>query len=221
VQVGTALVGSVLSLHLDCMIRILLVDDQAIIREALKVLLEQEQDFQIVGTGENGQVAIDQVAALQPDVLLIDIIMPGMDGVTATQIISQRFPETKTIVLSGQDDEKSLAQALQAGAKGYLLKTTAREDLASTIRSVYRGHSQLGPGLFEKFVATMSASAPPEVALVTATSAGSGLGDVMQARSVQQQIQKLQQLNAACAALSTRLEVLRSGFQRLNRTVKL
>jgi DNA-binding NarL/FixJ family response regulator len=140
------------------MIRILLVDDQAIIREALKVLLEQEQDFEIVGTATNGQDAIDQVELLKPDVLLIDILMPGMDGVTATQIICQRFPETKVIVLSGHDDEEYLANALRAGAMGYLLKNTAGEDLSSTIRSVYRGYGQLGPGLFEKMVARVSSS---------------------------------------------------------------
>lgn len=135
------------------MIRILLVDDQAIIREALKVLLEQQQDFEIVGTANNGQGAIDQVEALQPDVLLIDILMPGMDGITATQIIHEQFPDIKIIVLSGHDDETYLSNALRAGAKGYLLKNTAAEDLASTIRSVYRGHSQLGPGLVEKIMA--------------------------------------------------------------------
>ncbi|MDX2216786.1 MAG: response regulator transcription factor [Oculatellaceae cyanobacterium bins.114] len=142
------------------MIRILLVDDQAIIREALKVLLEQQQDFDIVGTGNDGQAAIDQIEVLKPDVLLIDILMPGMDGITATQIIRQRFPDTKVIVLSGHDDERYLSNALRAGAKGYLLKNTAAEDLANTIRSVYRGHTQLGPGLVEKIMARVPESQP-------------------------------------------------------------
>lgn len=157
------------------MIRILLVDDQAIIREALKVLLEQEQDFEIVGTADSGQAAIDQVELLKPDVLLIDILMPGMDGVTATQIICQRFPETKVIVLSGHDDEEYLANALRAGAMGYLLKTTAGEDLSSTIRSVSRGHGQLGPGLFEKMVARVS-SFQGATSADTATAELPGLG---------------------------------------------
>jgi len=139
------------------MIRILLVDDQAIIREALKVLLEQEQDFEIVGTANDGQAAIERVEALHPDIALIDIVMPKMDGIAATQIIAQQFPETRVIVLSSNSDDKSLATALQAGAKGYLLKDTQGEDLANTIRSVYRGHGQLGPGLFEKMVARMTA----------------------------------------------------------------
>ncbi|MBD2462317.1 response regulator transcription factor [Oscillatoria sp. FACHB-1407] len=141
------------------MIRILLVDDQAIIREALKVLLEQQQDFEIVGTANDGQGAIAQVEALKPDVLLIDILMPGMDGITATQIIYDRFPDVKVIVLSGHDDERYLSQALRSGAKGYLLKNTAAEDLANTIRSVYRGHTQLGPGLVEKIIARVPDSA--------------------------------------------------------------
>jgi DNA-binding NarL/FixJ family response regulator len=168
------------------MIRILLVDDQAIIREALKVLLEQQQDFEIVGTATNGQGAIDQVETLKPDILLIDILMPGMDGITATQIIHQRFPETKIIVLSGHDDETYLANALQAGAKGYLIKNTAAEDLGNTIRSVYRGHSQLGPGLVEKIMARMNASESPNTATLPQAlpqSAQSSLAQTARAQS--------------------------------------
>jgi DNA-binding NarL/FixJ family response regulator len=138
------------------MIRILLADDQAIIREALKVLLEQESDFQIVGTANNGQTAIELVAAHQPDILLCDIEMPQMNGLTATQIICERFAHTKVIMLSSHAAEAYLTKALRAGAKGYLLKDTAAEDLASTIRLVQRGHSQLGPGLFEKILNSVS-----------------------------------------------------------------
>jgi DNA-binding NarL/FixJ family response regulator len=140
------------------MIRILLVDDQAIIREAMRVLLEKEQDFEVVGTADNGQTAIEQVAATRPDLLLCDIEMPVMNGIAATRVISQRFPDTKVIVLTSHGDEVTLASALQAGANGYLLKDTVTEDLVSTVRLVHRGHSQLGPGLFEKIVANVSGS---------------------------------------------------------------
>lgn len=132
------------------MIRILLVDDQVIIRQGLKALLELEADLQIVASADNGQAAIEKVEALRPDVVLIDIRMPGMDGVAATRIICQCFPETKVLVLSGYDDQAYLAEALQAGARGYLLKDTPAEELAASIRSVYRGYAQIGPGLFEK-----------------------------------------------------------------------
>lgn len=132
------------------MIRILLVDDQSIIRQGLKALLELHPDLQVVGTAKNGQTAIEQVEALQPDVVLIDILMPEMDGVAATQIIAQRFPETKVLVLSGYDDDEYIADALRAGAKGYLLKDTPAEELANAILSVHKGYAQTEPGLCEK-----------------------------------------------------------------------
>ncbi|MBV8884255.1 MAG: response regulator transcription factor [Chroococcidiopsidaceae cyanobacterium CP_BM_RX_35] len=132
------------------MIRILLVDDQRVIREGLQALLEPEVDFQVVGSANDGQTAIEQVEALQPDVVLIDIQMPRMDGVTATRIITQRFSETKVLVLSSYDDEASLANALRAGAKGYLLKDTPATELADAVRSVNKGYAQIGPGLFDK-----------------------------------------------------------------------
>jgi DNA-binding NarL/FixJ family response regulator len=122
----------------------------------MQTWLEREPDFQVVGSAHNGEEAIAQVEQQKPDVVLLDIQMPGMDGVTATGIICQRFAQTKVIVLSGHDDDAYLTNALQAGAKGYLLKNTAAVELAGTIRSVHKGYSQVGPGLFDKIVARMS-----------------------------------------------------------------
>lgn len=132
------------------MIRILLVDDQKLIRQGLKALLELDPEMDIIGSASDGQAAVEQVDMLNPDIALIDIQMPGMDGVTATRIISERFPATKTIVLSGYDDEEYLAEALRSGAKGYLLKDTPAEELVNVIRAVYKGYTQIGPGLLEK-----------------------------------------------------------------------
>jgi len=132
------------------MIRILLVDDQKLIRQGLKALLEIDPEIDIIGSASDGQAAIEQVGILNPDIMLIDIRMPGMDGVTATRIVSERFPETKIIVLSGYDDEEYLAEALRSGAKGYLLKDTPAEELVNVIRAVYKGYAQIGPGLLEK-----------------------------------------------------------------------
>jgi DNA-binding NarL/FixJ family response regulator len=134
------------------MIRILLVDDQTIICQALKALLDRQQDFQVVGIAADGYTAIEQVAALRPDVVLIDIQMPGLDGVAATRLISQRFSGVKVLVLSGHDDGAYLKAALSAGAQGYLLKDTGAEDLAAAIRSAHRGYGQMSPGLFEKMM---------------------------------------------------------------------
>jgi DNA-binding NarL/FixJ family response regulator len=143
------------------MIRVVIVDDQKVVTQGLKALLESEPDIQIVGTGANGQEAISLVANLLPSVLLIDHYMPVMNGVEATQIITQRFPDVAVLLLSGSDQDDHIAEALQAGAKGYLLKSTSSEDLASSIRSVDRGYSQIGPGLLEKLLAKLNSPAVP------------------------------------------------------------
>jgi DNA-binding NarL/FixJ family response regulator len=142
------------------MIRVVIVDDQKVITQGLKALLESEPDIQIVGTGANGQEAIELVTTLEPDVLLIDQYMPVMSGVEATQLIANRFPNVAVLLLSGSDQDDHIAEALQAGAKGYLLKTTSSEDLANSIRSVDRGYSQMGPGLLEKLLAKITPAAP-------------------------------------------------------------
>ncbi len=155
------------------MIRILLVDDQAIIRQGLRSMLESNPDMEVIGEAENGQRAIEQIPALQPDVVLMDIRMPVMDGVAATQAIAQHYPQTRVLVLTTFDDDEYVAQSMRLGAKGYLLKDTEPEELALAIRSVHKGHTQLGPGLFEKAVAPISTPAqqsiepPPEFAQLT------------------------------------------------------
>ena len=131
------------------MTRILLVDDQTLICEILKTRLEAEKDFQIIGYANSGQTAIQQVEKLQPDVILMDVEMPGMNGLNAIQIIKNRFPQTRIIVLSGNNDAACLAKAIKAGAHGYLVKTGKAEDLAETIRFVEQGNNQIEPKLLE------------------------------------------------------------------------
>jgi len=147
------------------MIRILLVDNQHIIRQGLKTMLESYVDMQVVGEAENGQRAIDQIPALQPDIILMDIRMPVMDGVAATGAIAQLYPDLKILILTTFDDDEYVSQAMRLGAKGYLLKDTEPEELAMAIRAVYKGHTQLGPGLFEKALnppaTTVVAISPP------------------------------------------------------------
>lgn len=145
------------------MIRILLVDDQSLIRQGLKALLELEADLEVVGEGENGQIAIALVESLHPDVVLMDIRMPIMDGVAATREICQRFAGTKVLVLTTFDDHEYVTEALRYGATGYLLKDTPSEELAAAIRAVYKGYTQLGPGLFEKAMAKvpLPSATPP------------------------------------------------------------
>lgn len=145
------------------MIRLLVADDQNLIRHALQVYLETEKDLEVVGSAQDGQTTLEQIELLNPDVVLLDIEMPGMNGLNTTQIICQRFPDTKVLVLSSHDDEYYINQALKMGAKGYLLKNTAAEDLAQVIRSVHKGYFQLGPGLSEKLVSNNSFENPTEL----------------------------------------------------------
>ncbi|MBD1862549.1 MULTISPECIES: response regulator transcription factor [Trichocoleus] len=150
------------------MIRVLLVDDQSILRQGLKALLELEPDLDVVGDASNGQVALQQVEALQPDVVLMDVRMPVMDGVAATRSICQRFPAIKVLVLTTFDDDEYIAEAMRVGAIGYLLKDTPSEELAAAIRAVYKGYAQFGPGIFQKVLSHMgpkpsaSANSPAE-----------------------------------------------------------
>ena len=155
------------------MIRLLLVDDQELVYQGMRAMLNLESDLEVVGVANNGQVAIQQVEALQPDVVLMDIRMPIMDGREATRIICQRFPDTKVLVVSTFDEDDYISHSIKAGAKGYLLKDMPVEELAQSIRLVYRGYSQMGPGLMEKMLEDMANSKsdpkiePAEVAELT------------------------------------------------------
>jgi hemolysin D len=132
------------------MIRVLLVDDQNAIRQMLQISLQPQTDLQIVGSAEDGRTALLEVEQLHPDVAIVDIEMPGVDGLSAIASICQRYSNTKVLVFSSYDDEQYIQDALKAGAKGYLLKSTPAEDIANAIRSVHKGYVQLGPGLLEK-----------------------------------------------------------------------
>ncbi|BAZ15302.1 two-component response regulator [Calothrix sp. NIES-4071] len=145
------------------MIKVLLVDDQYLIRQGLRALLELESDLEIVGEAENGREAIDLIAQLHPDVVLMDMRMPIMDGVAAQREIQKRFSDTRTLVLTTFDDTEYVATALQYGAMGYLLKDTPSEELAVAIRAVHKGYTQLGPGIVKKLFAfsTNEEPAPP------------------------------------------------------------
>jgi DNA-binding NarL/FixJ family response regulator len=154
------------------MIHILLVDDQTIIRQGIKSLLESQVDFEVVGEAENGKQAISQVEVLKPDIVLMDVRMPIIDGVAATKVITQQFPLVKVLILTTFDDDEYITQGMRFGAKGYLLKDTPLEPLVNAIRSVYSGHTHFGPGLFEKIIilseeTTKTPALPPELAELT------------------------------------------------------
>ena len=132
------------------MIRILIVGDQTFLCEVLQSWLDIKKDFQVVGYANNGKIAVEQLEFLQPDIVLMDIEMPEMNGLTATKKICNNFPSIKVIVLSANYDINSLNNAFQAGAQGYLLKTNKTEELANTIRLVYKGYNQIQSGLHKQ-----------------------------------------------------------------------
>ncbi|MBD2298669.1 response regulator transcription factor [Nostoc sp. FACHB-87] len=156
------------------MIKVLLVDDQNLIRQGLKELLKLEADLEIVGEAENGKIAVELAAKLQPDVVLMDIRMPIMDGVAATKEIHQHYENIKILVLTTFDNDEYVAAALQYGAMGYLLKDTPSEELAVAIRAVHKGYTQLGPGIVQKLlnqfphgIPTQSEPVPPSLTELT------------------------------------------------------
>lgn len=129
------------------MIRIVIADDQASIRLTLQAQLKSYTDIEVVGIAENGRQAIEQVAKLQPDVLLLDLEMPVLDGLGAAQEIKERFPETKLLLLTAQDASSALLPALRVGVHGYLYKSTPPDELVDAIRAVRQGHFQMGPNI--------------------------------------------------------------------------
>jgi DNA-binding NarL/FixJ family response regulator len=132
------------------MIKVLLADDQSIVREGLASLLQTQPDIEVIAEAENGQVAVKRSLELKPDVVLMDIRMPIMDGVAAIRTLTQQAPEIKIMVLTTFDDDEYVTQAMAYGAKGYLLKDTPSAELAQAIRAIDKGYTQLGPGLWEK-----------------------------------------------------------------------
>ncbi|MGF1589909.1 MAG: response regulator transcription factor [Pleurocapsa sp.] len=123
------------------MIRTLIVDDQNLIREGLRVLLEKATEIKIVGDANDGESALQKIEEIKPDVVLLDIDLPGIDGLIVSKRISLKFPEIKVIMLSSYEDESYVSKATESGAKGYLLKNVSSEELEWSIKLVYQGYS--------------------------------------------------------------------------------
>ena len=138
------------------MIKVLLVDDQTLIRQGIRLLLELEPDIQVVGQAADGRRALEQVEALYPDVVLMDVRMPEMDGLAATRLLSDKYPEVKVIILTTFEDDETVFEGLKAGASGYLLKDISSEEMAQAVRKVAAGEALIQSRLTRKVLAEFS-----------------------------------------------------------------
>jgi len=134
------------------MIELLIADDHKLVRQGLGRLLNTEDDIHVVGEATDGDEACERVRYFQPDIVLMDIHMPGTDGIAATQRINREFPEINVIILTMYGDEDHLFQAVKAGAKGYVHKDTSSETLLETIRAVHGGEAWLDPSIARKML---------------------------------------------------------------------
>ncbi len=132
-------------------IRILLVDDHAVIRQALRMLLESQAELEVVADVENGREAVTAVEKYNPDVVLMDVVMPGLNGLEATRQIRRISPSTHVVMLSGYVDEDQLLDALRSGASGYIVKKSDVSELVLAIQTVYRGNKYFSSALSEGF----------------------------------------------------------------------
>lgn len=142
------------------LIRLMIVDDQKLMRQGLRTLLELEGGFEIVAEAADGQAALDIYAELQPDVVLMDIRMPGMDGVEATRRLRQQWVGARVIILTTFNDDEYVFEALRVGALGYLLKDLSGEELANAVRAVANGGVLIDPSVAGKVVAEFARLAP-------------------------------------------------------------
>lgn len=142
-------------------IRLLIVDDQRLMRDGLRTLLELEPDLVVAGEAEDGASALEKYADILPDVVLMDIRMPRLDGVEATRRIRQRWNEARIIILTTFDDDALVFDGLRAGALGYLLKDVSGEELAEAIRKVAGGGALIEPSVARKVLAEFARLAPP------------------------------------------------------------
>ena len=132
--------------------KILLCDDQAVIRDGLEMLLNLEKDFQVIGAAQDGAEALELAAQKQPDLILMDLKMPIMNGIEATRQIRAKFPHIKILVLTTYDDDEWVFDAIRAGASGYLLKDTSRQKIVEAIRGTMDGKSFVDPAIAGKLL---------------------------------------------------------------------
>jgi DNA-binding NarL/FixJ family response regulator len=143
-------------------ITVLLADDHPVVRRGLAALLGTLEGFEVVGEAEDGEAAVRETQLARPDVVLMDVRMPGIDGVEATRRIRKAVPETAVLVLTMYEDDATVFTAMRAGAQGYLLKGAEQEDIADAIRAVARGQAIFGPGIAARILDQFAHAVPAE-----------------------------------------------------------
>jgi NarL family two-component system response regulator LiaR len=133
-------------------IKVMVVDDHAIVRQGLRTYLELVDDFEIVGEAPNGMIAVERAAALQPDVILMDLVMPDMDGISATRQLKENGSKARIIVLTSFAEDSKVIPAIQAGATSFLLKDVTPGDLCEAVRAAYNGETRLHPSVARKLM---------------------------------------------------------------------
>jgi DNA-binding NarL/FixJ family response regulator len=147
--------------------KVIICDDQAIVREGLAMLLKLEPDIQITGIADDGSTAVDMMEKDKPDLILMDLKMPVMNGVEAIRRIKTKYPEIKILVLTTYDDDEWVFDAIQAGASGYLLKDTPRDELVKAVKGTFAGKTFVDPGIAGKVLNRVSSNQTQPATLIT------------------------------------------------------
>ncbi len=147
--------------------KVIICDDQALIRDSLGMLLNLERNIEVIGTAEDGAEAVELVEEHRPDLVLMDLKMPGMNGIEATRRIRAQYPEVKVLVLTTYDDDEWVFDAIRAGASGYLLKDTPREEVIKAVRGTVEGRSFLDPSVAGKLMGQVASQQTQPATLIT------------------------------------------------------
>jgi DNA-binding NarL/FixJ family response regulator len=164
-------------------IRVLIADDQRVVRDGLSMLVALIDDVEVVGAACDGAEAVRLAETHRPDVILMDLRMPDLDGIAATGLLRERLPAARVLVLTTYADEDAIVPALRAGAKGYLTKDASAEQIEAAIRAVHAGQTYLDPAVQERLVAAVIRSPDPAGLTGTGTGAGTGAASVTGAGS--------------------------------------
>jgi DNA-binding NarL/FixJ family response regulator len=188
---------------MDNNIRLLLVDDQDLIRESLHIVLDMDPEISVAGLAENGRIALEQCEALSPDLVLMDIHMPEMDGVEATRAIKERWPEIRVVILTTFQEINYVVDALSAGAEGYLLKAIHPKDLASGIKWVHGGGTLIPQDIAKMLVTQLQSGGSPAGSAADSPAGGGPAGNAKPERYGLSE-RELQVLNCISDGLNNR-----------------